>query len=33
MIIGLILMLLQALSELIKDIARALGREDVEGKV
>lgn len=33
MIIGLILMLLQALSELIKDIARALGREDVEGTV
>ncbi len=33
MIIGLILMLLQALSELIKDIACALGREDVEGKV
>ena len=33
MIIGLILMLLQALSELIKDIARALGREDVEGKI
>ena len=33
MIIGLILMLLQALSELIKDIAHALGREDGEGKV
>ncbi len=33
MIIGLILMLLQAISELIKDIARALGSKDVEGKV
>ena len=33
MIVGLFLMLLQALSELIKDLARALGRDIPEAKV
>ena len=32
MIVGLVLMLMQAVSELIKDIARALGHHSVEGE-